>query len=495
MIEKDFRKEKDSLGELRVPAQALYGIQTQRAMENFPISGLRPWRAFIWSIATIKKAAAEVNHDLGLFNAREIDGKKFTADQLVNAIRNAAREVIDGKWDSEFIVDPFQAGAGTSHNMNANEVIANRATQILGGALGQYYVHPNDHVNMAQSTNDVIPTSIRLGALWRLDELLSALNALQSALEAKAREFDGVVKSGRTHLQDAVPVRLGQEFGAYAKAVSRESERIARSAEGLRRLGIGGTAVGSGLNAHPEYHQRMVKKLSELTGLKLYESDNLFESMQSMADAADFSGSIRTLALTLIRIANDFRLLASGPSTGLDEIHLPAVQPGSSIMPGKVNPVMAEMLDQAMFHVIGCDTTIAMAVQAGQLELNVMMPIIAHNLFEMMQVTIGAVTAFTERAVAGLSANREKAESWLAKNAIVVTALNPVIGYSQGAVLVKEALARNVAIREVAVEKARAGALKHRDQDRPVTVDEIESALSDLRRLTEGGIVGGSAGG
>ena len=292
-------------------------------------------------------------------------------------------------------------------------------------------------------------------------------------------------------MQDAVPVRLGQEFGAYAKAVERDAGRIQRSAEGLRRLGIGGTAVGSGLNAHPEYHPRMVKKLSELTGLQLYESDNLFESMQSMADAADFSASLRTLALTLIRIANDFRLLASGPSTGLDEIRLPAVQPGSSIMPGKVNPVLAEMLDMSMFHVVGCDTTVALAAQAGQLELNVMMPIIAHNLFEAMQVTIAAVQAFTERCVRGVTANREKAAGWLAKNAIVVTALNPVIGYVQGAALVKEALKRDLTIRELAVEKAKAGALKHRDQDRPVTVEEVESALDDLRRLTEGGIAGG----
>jgi len=328
-----------------------------------------------------------------------------------------------------------------------------------------------------------------------VDELLAALKNLQTALEYKAREFDEVLKSGRTHLQDAVPLRLGQEFSAYAKAVERDAERVRRSAEGLRRLGIGGTAVGSGLNAHPEYHTRMVRKLSELTGLQLVESDNLFESMQSMADAADFSASIRTLALTLVRIANDFRLLASGPSTGFDEIRLPAVQPGSSIMPGKVNPVLAEMLDQAMFHVIGCDTTVALAAQAGQLELNVMMPILAHNLFEMMQVVIGSVNAFTERAVKGVTANREKAEGWLAKNAIVVTALNPVIGYSQGAALVKEALANNASIRELAIERANAGMLKHRDEDRPVTVDEIESALGDLRKLTEGGIVGGVSGG
>ena len=487
----EFRTEKDSLGELKVPAEALYGVQTQRAVDNFPISGLRPWRAFIWSMATVKRAAAEVNFELGLFH----DHEKFTGAQLASAISAAAQEVIDGKWDSQFVVDPFQAGAGTSHNMNTNEVIANRATLMLGGRLGNYYANPNDHVNMAQSTNDTIPTAIRLGALWRLDELLAALKNLQTALEAKAVEFDGIVKSGRTHLQDAVPVRLGQEFAAYAKAVERDAERVQRSAEGLRRLGIGGTAVGSGLNAHPEYHARMVAKLSALTGLTLYPSDNLFESMQSMADSADFSASIRTLALTLIRIANDFRLLASGPTTGLDEIRLPAVQPGSSIMPGKVNPVLAEMLDMAMFHVIGCDTTVAMAVQAGQLELNVMMPIIAHNLFEMMQVTIGAVNAFADRAVKGLSANREKAEGWLAKNAIIVTALNPVIGYSQGAALVKEAVAQNASIRELAVEKANAGTLKHTSEDRLVTADEILSALSDLRALTEGGISGVAGGG
>ncbi|MBM3181108.1 MAG: aspartate ammonia-lyase [Chloroflexi bacterium] len=491
----NFRKEKDSLGELQVPALALFGVQTQRAVDNFPISGLKPWRAFIWSVAAIKRAAALVNFDLGLFNNRETDGKHFAAKQLADSITQAAEEVMDGKWDDQFVVDPFQAGAGTSHNMNANEVIANRATQILGGEIGKYYVHPNDHVNMAQSTNDVIPTSIRLGALWRLNELLTALKNLQSALEEKSREFDSVVKSGRTHLQDAVPVRLGQEFSAYAMAVERDTERVRRSAEGLSRLGIGGTAVGSGLNAHPEYHARMVKKLSELTGLQLVESDNLFESMQSMADAADFSASLRTLALTLIRIANDFRLLSSGPSTGFDEIRLPAVQPGSSIMPGKVNPVMAEMLDQAMFHVIGCDTTVAMAAQAGQLELNVMMPILAHNLFEMMQVVIGSVNAFTERAVKGVTVNREKAEGWLAKNAIIVTALNPLIGYSQGAALVKEALANNASIKGLAIEKAKAGTLKHRDKDRPVTAAEIESALGDLRKLTEGGIVGGVSGG
>lgn len=474
-----YRIEKDSLGEVHVPEGALYGAQTQRAVLNFPVSGMRPWRAFIWSMALIKRAAAEVNRDVGLLDPK-----------IAGAIIQAAEEVMEGKWDDHFVVDPFQAGAGTSHNMNANEVIANRATQILGGSLGQYQVHANDHVNMSQSTNDTIPTAIRLGCLWRLDEMLAALKGLEDALNQKAVEFDDIVKSGRTHLQDAVPVRLGQEFGAYAKAVERDAERIRRSAEGLRRLGIGGTATGSGLNAHPEYHSRMVKRLSEISGIKLYESDNLFESMQSMADAADFSASIRTLAVTLTRIANDFRLLASGPATGLDEIRLPAVQPGSSIMPGKVNPVLAEMLNMAMYHVMGNDTTVMLAAQAGQLELNVMMPIIAHNLFEMMQVVIGSVTAFTEKCVVGITANREKAEGWLARNAIVVTALNPLIGYSAGAALVKESLARNLTILEVALEKIRKGELKHRDEPRLVTEEEVIRTFSDLRKLTEGGIAG-----
>jgi len=483
-MEQDFRVERDSLGEVHVPANALYGAQTQRAVQNFPVSGLRPWRAFIWAMATIKRAAAGVNLDLGLLDA-----------ERAAAIVQAAQEVIDGQWDDQFIVDPFQAGAGTSHNMNANEVIANRATQILGGKLAEYRVHPNDHVNMAQSTNDTIPTAIRLGCLWRLEELLEAVQGLANALRQKAGEFDEIIKSGRTHLQDAVPVRLGQEFAAYARAVERDGERIRRAAEGLRRLGIGGTATGSGLNAHPEYHPRMVRRLSQLTGLELYTCDDLFEAMQSMADAAEFSAAMRTLAITLTRIANDFRLLASGPSTGLDEIRLPTVQPGSSIMPGKVNPVLAEMLNMAMFHVQGCDHTVALAAQAGQLELNVMMPIIAHNLFEMMQVSIGAIRAFTEKCVRGVQANRKKAEGWLEKNAILVTALNPLIGYAAGAALVKEALARDVTIRQLAVEKAISGALHHVSEDRLVSVQEIESALGDLRRLTEGGIVGGSGGG
>ncbi len=474
------RVERDSLGEIHVPQDALYGAQTARAVENFPISGLRPYRAFIWSMATIKLAAAEVNAGLGLLDPAAAD-----------AIVRAAEEVRAGQWDLHFVVDPFQAGAGTSHNMNANEVIANRATQLMGGRLGEYRVHPNDHVNMAQSTNDTVPTAIRLGCLWRLEELLGVVGDLALALQRKAEEFDPIVKSGRTHLQDAVPLRLGQEFGGYATAVARDADRIRRSADGLRRLGIGGTAVGTGLNAHPEYHARMVRRLSDLAGLELQTCDNLFEAMQSMADMADFSASMRTLAITLTRIANDFRLLASGPSTGFDELRLPALQPGSSMMPGKVNPVQAEMLNMAMFHVIGGDTTVALGAQAGQLELNVMMPVIAHNLFEMMHVTIGAVRSFTARAVRGLQANAGRATGWLERNAIVATVLTPLIGYAAAAALVRQAIDQNRSIRELAAEQAAAGHLTSIDASgRKVTVQEVQQALGDLRALTDGGIHG-----
>jgi fumarate hydratase class II len=475
----DYRIEKDSLGEIKVPSGAYWGAQTQRALHNFPITGLKPYPAFIWSMAMIKRAAAEVNADLGLFEDKKVGDRAVSGGEMAEAIVKAAAEVIDGRLNDQFVVDPIQAGAGTSHNMNVNEVIANRANELLGYKLDapQKPIHPNDHVNMAQSTNDTIPTAIRLGALWRLDDLLTVLDELAAALNQKAEAFDDIVKSGRTHLQDAVPVRLGQEFGAYARSVERNREKMAQAAEGLRRLGIGGTATGTGLNAHPEYHGRMVNTLSRLTGLELRESDDLFESMQSMADPVYFSGALRTLAQDLTRIANDFRLLSSGPSTGLAEIQLPVVQPGSSIMPGKVNPVLAEMLNMAMFHVMGNDLTVMMAGQAGQLELNVMMPIIAYNLFQSMDVTINAVSAFTEKCVVGVEANREKAEGWLAKNAILVTALNPVIGYLKGAEVAKEAMESNRTVREVVVEK---GYLSAEEADR----------LLDVRSLTEGGIQG-----
>ncbi|MDD9956681.1 MAG: aspartate ammonia-lyase [Anaerolineaceae bacterium] len=460
------RVERDSLGEVQVPANAWYGAQTQRAVENFPVSGLKPWPAFVWSMAVIKRSAAEVNRDLGLLDT-----------ERAGAIVAAADEVIAGQLDAEFVVDPFQAGAGTSHNMNVNEVIANRANALLGFARDDEStpVDANDHVNMAQSTNDTIPTAIRLGVLWRLDELLAALERCAAAFRRQSAAADDVVKSGRTHLQDAVPIRLGQEFGAYAGAIERNGEKILLAAEGLRRLGIGGTANGSGLNAHPEYHARMVATLSQFTGLKLYESDDLFESMQSMQDACFFSGALRSTAQDLTRIANDIRLLSSGPTTGLAEITCPPVQPGSSIMPGKVNPVLAEMLNMAMYHVMGNDLTVTLASQAGQLELNVMMPVIAHNLNEMMQVMTGSVNAFTEKCVTGLIINRETAEGWLARNPVLVTALNPVIGYLKGAEVAKKALAEGRGIREVVVEL---GYLNE---------EEADAAL-DAAAMTRGGL-------
>lgn len=473
----DYRIEKDSLGIVEVPTQAYWGAQTQRAIHNFPITGLKPYPAFVWAMAVIKRAAAEVNADLGLFADKEVGGKTVSGDAMAQAIMMAADEVIDGRLADQFVIDPIQAGAGTSHNMNVNEVIANRANEILGYVLGAAAkpINPNDHVNMAQSTNDTIPTAIRLGCLWRLDELLGTLDKLAAAFRSKAVEFDDIIKSGRTHLQDAVPVRLGQEFSAYAVSIERNREKIAVAAEGLRRLGIGGTATGTGLNAHKEYHGRMVVTLGRLTGLALSESDNLFESMQSMADAVHFSGAMRTLAQDLTRIANDFRLLSSGPSTGLDEIRLPAVQPGSSIMPGKVNPVLAEMMNMAMFQVMGNDLTVMLSGQAGQLELNVMMPIIAYNLFQSMDIIINSVNAFVDKCIVSLQANAEKANGWLAKNAILVTALNPVIGYQKGAEVAKEAMATNRTVREVVIEKGY------------LSVEEVDRLLN-VRNLTDGGI-------
>ncbi len=464
----EYRVERDTLGEVRLPAKALYGAQTQRAVENFAVSGMRPWPAFVWSMALIKRAAAQVNAELGLLDSRR-----------AGAIIQAAAEVLAGEHHEHFVIDPFQAGAGTSHNMNMNEVLANRANQLLGHALddADKSISANDHVNMAQSTNDTIPTAIRLGALWRLDELLSVLHRFVATNRTNANAWDDIVKSGRTHLQDAVPIRLGQEVGAWSRAIERDIAKIELAADGLRRLGIGGTAAGSGLNAHPRYHARMVATLSELSGIELHESDDLFESMQSLADAVFFAGALRAMAQDFTRIANDIRLLSAGPTTGIAELTCPPVQPGSSIMPGKVNPVMAEMLNQAMYHCLGNDHAITLCAMAGQLELNVMMPILAHNLNEMLQVMIGAVRAFTERCVVGLVANRERAESWLARNPILVTALNPLIGYEAGAAVAKKALAENKSVRDVVLEL---GLLNE---------GQLADAL-DARRMTDGGVAG-----
>ena len=464
----DYRIEVDSIGEVKVPKDALYAAQTQRAVDNFPISNLKPWPAFIWSMALIKRAAAEVHQNLGLLDGR-----------LAEAIIQAGDEILAGQHHDHFVVDPFQAGAGTSHNMNTNEVIASRASQILGYSVtdSDKPVHPNDHVNMAQSTNDTIPTAIRLGVLWRLDELLAVMQHFVDVTRGKSAEWDDVVKSGRTHLQDAVPLRVGQEVGGWAKAIERQIEKVRFAAEGLRRLGIGGTAAGTGLNAHPDYHRRMVAKLSDLSGLTLYESDDLFESMQSMQDAVFFSAALRNLAMDFTRIANDVRLLSAGPTTGIAEMTCPTVQPGSSIMPGKVNPVLAEMLNQAMYHIMGSDMTVNLCGAAGQLELNVMMPMIAHNLNEMMQVMIGAVRAFTDKLMAGLTLNRGRTESWLARNPILVTALNPIIGYNNGAEVAKRALAEGKSVRQVALEMGL------------MEAEELDKAL-DAYAMTEGGIKG-----
>ncbi|MFP3897224.1 MAG: aspartate ammonia-lyase [Anaerolineales bacterium] len=464
------RVETDSLGEVRVPEDALWGAQTQRAMENFPVSGLRQSGEYISTSALVKRAAAEVNMSLGLLDPRRGE-----------AIVQAAAQIAEGRWHDQFVVDPFQAGAGTSHNMNTNEVIANLANEALGGEAGRYEpVHPNDHVNMAQSTNDFIPTVIRVASSRRVRDLLPVLDDLAQAFGKKADEFDDVLKSGRTHLQDAVPVRLGQEFGAYAEAVRRDRQRIARAADDLKRLGIGGTAAGTGLNCHPHYHEAMVERLSALTGIAFRTSENLFELMQSTADFVDLSAALRTLAVSLTRIANDLRLLSSGPTTGFGEISLPAVQPGSSIMPGKVNPVMAEMLNMVCYHVMGNDRALAACSQAGQLELNVMMPIMAYNLLQSLEILTNGIGAFTERCVRGIRADVGRCRE-LAEHSIgLATALNPYIGYSEAAKVAQEAMERGVTLRQVALEKGY------------LSEEELDEIL-DPFAMTEPGIPGRSS--
>ena len=389
------RTERDPLGEKQVPADALYGIQTLRAAENFPISGLRPLPAFVDAVIWIKRAAALTHKRTGRLDAR-----------LADAIVQAADEVLGGQHRGQFIVDVYQAGAGTSHNMNCNEVLANRANQLLGAALGGYDpVHPNDHVNMAQSTNDVIPTAMRLATLAALPDFLAALDRLAEALLERGRAFDDVMKSGRTHLQDATPIRLGQEFTAYGRTVARHRRKLAEAAAWLEEMNIGGTAVGTGLNAEPEYPALMVEYLREVSGLPVRVGEDRIQLMQSMGDIATFSGAARAYVLDLNKITNDIRLLASGPRTGLAELVLPAVQPGSSIMPGKVNPSIAEMVNQVCYQALGLDTTVAMAAEAGQLELNVMMPVMTHNIVFLLQIVGNASRVFAERCVEGLEAD------------------------------------------------------------------------------------------
>ena len=461
------RMERDPLGELPVPADALWGIQTERARQNFPISNLRPLPAFVDACIGIKKAAALTHRETG-----RLDPK------LADAIIRAADEVLAGGHRDQFVVDPYQAGAGTSHNMNCNEVLANRANELLGGKRGEYKpVHPNDHVNMAQSTNDVIPTAIRLGALALLPALTEALARLARACLAKGSAFDGIVKSGRTHLQDATPVRLGQEFTAYGHTVERSSARIARAADDLRDLGIGGTAVGTGLNAEPQYPALMVKHLQAMTRQQLRAGQDPVQLMQSLGDPTAFSGALRTYAVDLSKIASDLRLMVSGPRTGFAEIVLPAVQPGSSIMPGKVNPSIPEMVNQVCFQVLGNDVTVTTAAEAGQLELNVMMPVIAHNLFFSMMILTNATRVLAERCVEGIEADAAQCAYWLERSPALVTALAPMIGYAEAAKLAKEAIAKNVTVRQLVMEK---GLLKGK---------ELDDVL-DLRAMTELGVPG-----
>jgi fumarate hydratase class II len=453
------RIERDSLGPMEVPAEALYGAQTARAIVNFPISGLRPHPLFVWATVAVKKAAATVNRELG----------ELSPD-IANAVIAAADEVLAGQHREQFVVDVFQAGAGTSHNMNANEVLANRAAELLGGRRGdKSRVHPNDHVNRGQSTNDVIPTAMRLCALRQIGDLDTALMRLESAFQQKAEEFHGVLKSGRTHLQDAVPMRLGSELGAWARAVANCRKRIQSNVEPLGELGIGGNALGSGVNTPPGFAARVADTLREQTGLPVRSSDNLYERTESMGDFAQLSGSLRTLALELTRIVNDIRLLASGPATGLAEIVLPPVQPGSSIMPGKVNPVMAEMLNMVCYHVIGADACVAMATQAGQLELNVMMPVIAHSLNTSMTYLTNAVNVFVTRCVLldwtelledgstlqrhGIQADAGQCAHFLDRSTGLATLLNPVIGYDAAAEVMKQAKREHRSVKEVVLSR------------------------------------------
>jgi aspartate ammonia-lyase len=466
------RSETDPLGPLDVPADAYYGVQTRRAALNFPISGLKPLAEFVRAVVWIKKAAALTHKQTGRLDAR-----------LADAIVAAADEVLAGTLDAQFIVDVYQAGAGTSHNMNCNEVLANRANELLGGKRGDYKpVHPNDHVNMAQSTNDVIPTAIRLGVLALVGPFTRAFEGLREALAAKGVEFDDVLKSGRTHLQDAMPIRLGQEFAAYAGTIQRNLARVQQAADFLRDLGIGGSAVGTGVNVEPEYPALMNGFLRQITGLDVRIGADPVQLMQSMGDAAAFSSAVKVLALELSKIASDLRLMASGPRTGLDEIVLPAVQPGSSIMPGKINPSIPEMVNQVSFQVVGNDACVAAAAEHGQLELNVMMPVIAHNLMFSMIILTNAATVFSEACVKGITANREQCEYWVERSAALATALAPRIGYAKAAEISKRSVKENVLIRDLV------------KRDKVLPPKEIDDVL-DLRKMTEIGVPGGRHGG
>jgi fumarate hydratase class II len=467
MVEQSFRTERDSMGEVKVPKGAYYGAQTQRAVENFPISGIRFPAQFIHALGMVKSAAASANEQLGLLESH-----------TAVAIRQAAREVVDGKLDGEFVIDIFQTGSGTSTNMNVNEVIANRALEILDRPKGSREIHPNDHVNMCQSSNDVIPTALHCAARIAVErELLPALAALSAALARKAQEFDDVMKIGRTHLADATPMRLGQEFSGYARQIERSMERIKSSAAGLAELPLGGTAIGTGINAHPEFAKLTIGKLAEMTGLQFFEARDHFEAQAARDGVVQLSGSLKTLAVGLTKIANDLRWLASGPRCGIGEIVLPDTQPGSSIMPGKVNPVLCESVLQVAAHVIGCDATITLCGQGGNFELNTMMPIMSLRLLEAIGFSANVARAFVDKCVAGIVADRARCEEMVEKSLAMATALAPVIGYENAAKIAQEALASGRTIRQVAKEKK-------------LLAEEDLARLLDARRMTEPGIPG-----
>jgi len=458
----DVRKEKDSLGFVEVPSKAYFGAQTRRAMDNFPISEILAHPQLIRALGMVKRAAAEANKDLGLVDAKRAD-----------AIIQAAQEVIDGRWNKEFVVDVFQAGAGVSLHMNSNEVVANRANEILGGKLGEYaHVHPNDHVNYGQSTNDVFPTAMRLATLLTLDTFYPVLEKLAETFAKKAKEFHHVMKSGRTHMQDAVPIRLGQEFAAYGMAMKRGEGFLKLASSTLRELGLGGSAVGTGINTHPDYRVKAVANLARISGQKLSPAEDMRWAMQSNACMADVSSALRSIALETIRISNDIRLLSSGPNTGLAEIYLPSLQPGSSIMPGKINPVIPELAAMVSFQVIGNDAAVAYAVQAGQLELNVMMPTMAYNVLQSISILGNMLRQFDEFCVGGITVNEQRCQMYAQSTVSLATALNPYIGYAKAAEIVKESVATGKSIIEIARAK------------KMLTEEEIAEIL-DPARMTE----------
>lgn len=465
------RIERDSMGEMQVPVSAYYGASTQRAVLNFPVSDLRFPRQFIQALGQIKQSAALVNSQLGLIDA-----------QIANAIVQAAQEVIDGKLDEHFVLDIFQTGSGTSTNMNANEVIANRASELLGGSRGSRQVHPNDHVNFGQSSNDVIPSAIHLSALLGIEHgLLPALQKLQKALEEKAEEFLPIVKTGRTHLQDATPICLGQEFLGYAGQVERGIERLRHASRELSEVALGGTAVGTGVNTHPDFAARVCARLSDLNKLDIRETSNHFQAQSTLDGIVETSGSLNTLAVSLMKIANDIRWLGSGPRAGIGEIELPAVQPGSSIMPGKVNPVIAESLAMVCAQVMGNATTITVAGQAGNFEINVMMPVAAYNLLQSISLLTSSAHNFTDQCVKGIKATSRGPEM-VERGLAICTSLAPVIGYDAAAQIAKEAARTGRTIREVAREKT--------------SLSEADLArILDPANMTKPGLEGGPAGG